>query len=151
PIATVTTVSASSQEGYLWTVNGPATTRARIRATWVSEPSVTDVSDADFTIASPSLTVTFPNAAISVQAGATQAITFTHTLGAGQPVALEISRDSGVTWSLIKTVTTISPSGTDAGVWTVTGPATTQARIRARWVSDPSASDISDADFTVFM
>jgi len=59
-------------------------------------------------------------------------------------VKIELSRDGGATWTTI--AASIANHGSKS--WKVTGPATTHARIRVASLSN-SASDISNADFTI--
>jgi hypothetical protein len=109
--------------------------------------SLTHTATVSLVVSASTITVTAPNTAVTWQSGTTQNVTFTHNLGVGQQVNLDVSRDGGATWGPIGTMTTTSAtSGTYA--WAVTGPSTTQARIR---VSSASAgvSDISNVNFTI--
>jgi hypothetical protein len=146
-ITTFTTTSATSGS-YPWTITGPATPTARIRVEAAENNTVNDVSDVDFTIVNPTITVTAPNTATSWQAGVSKNITFSHTMGTGQPVNIELSRDGGGTWSPIGSMTTTSStSGTFA--WVVTGPTTSAAQVRVKWATDSVVSDTSDVNFTI--
>lgn len=94
------------------------------------------------------VTVTAPNTATSWRASTKQNITFSHKLGVGHVMNIEVSRDAGATWSLITTYTTTSAtSGTYA--WTVSGPATNRALIRVSSASNPLVSDTSDVVFSI--
>ena len=147
PITVLTTTSATTGT-YSWVVSGPATTQARIRATSAANSLVSDTSDVNFTITSPTITVTAPNTAVSWRAGDTKSITFSHSLGVGQVVNIDVSRDGGATWALISPFTTTSAtSGTYA--WVVSGPTTTQARIRVSSALDSTITDIGDVNFTI--
>jgi hypothetical protein len=85
---------------------------------------------------------------VSWRAGDTKNITFSHTLGVGQTVNIDVSRDGGATWSFISTFTTTSAtSGTYA--WVVSGPVTTLAMIRVTWTVDPVVTDMSNVQFTI--
>ncbi len=139
---------AAATGSYVWTVSGAPTNRARIRVSQTANPAANDVSDADFTIAAATVTVTSPNGSGTLKIGAVPNITFTHNLGAGQVMTVEVSRDGAATWSLVGPVTTATAT---SGVlpWVVTGPATTQARIRVSWAADGAVSDISDVNFTI--
>jgi hypothetical protein len=147
PITVLTTTSASTGT-YSWKVTGPPTTQARVRVTSATNPAATDMSDVNFTIVNPVVTVTSPNTAISWRAGDTKNVTFSHTMGVGQQVRIDVSRDSGTSWSPVATYTTTSAtSGTFP--WVVSGPPTSHARIRVSWVIDPTVTDTSDVDFTI--
>ena len=94
------------------------------------------------------MTVTAPNTPVSWNVGTSQAITFTHNLGTGQAVNIDISRDGGGSWTPITTVTTASATSGSFS-WTVSGPTTTQGRIRATWASSGLVNDSSDVNFTI--
>ncbi|MDW8241385.1 MAG: M36 family metallopeptidase, partial [Acidobacteriota bacterium] len=110
------------------TVPGPATTNAFIRVSDAANPATQDTSNAAFTIsATPppaSITVTAPNGGETWQIGTTQTISWT-TTGSIANVKIELSRDGGSTYSTLFTST--PNDGSES--WTVTGPATTQARV----------------------
>jgi hypothetical protein len=147
-VLTTLTTTAAASGAYAWTVTGPPAVAARVRASWASDPTVNDISDVDFALAGPTVTVTSPNGNGTIAIGSTRAITFTHNLGAGELVNLEVSRDGGASWSLLAQVTTAA-TGSGTYSWFVTGPPTSQARIRARWAADSSVCDISDLDFSI--
>jgi len=138
PAATTSTLSVTTPAGtpagtYTLTITGVSGTLTRTTTVALTVPGIT---------------VTAPNTAVSWNMGSTQTVSFTHNLGVGQTVDIDISRDGGASWSLIGTVTTAS--ATSGGFsWTVSGPATTQARIRATWVSSTLVTDTSDVNFTV--
>jgi hypothetical protein len=129
---------------YKWTVKGPATTRARIRITSLTDPIVAGMSDGDFTIGGGSLTVVSPNGGESWRVGSTQRIQWT-SIGLTGHVKIEVSRDGGTSWAPI-----IGDTSDDGHYdWAVKGPATTQARIRITSLSDPTVGDSSDTRFTI--
>jgi hypothetical protein len=130
---------------YPWVVAGPATTTARIRVRWSANPSTLDVSDSNFTIAAPLVTVTSPNTSVRWSPGSTKTITWTSNLGPQATVKLEVSRNSGSTWSTI--ATNVANAG--AYNWIVTGPNTNKARVRVTWSANTSVRDASDMDFSI--
>jgi len=138
PAATTSTLSVTTPAGtptgtYTLTITGVNGTLTRTTTVALTVPGIT---------------VTAPNTAVSWDVGSTQAVSFTHNLGVGQAVNIDISRDGGASWNLITTVTTAS--ATSGGFsWTVTGPATTQALFRATWVSSTLVTDTSDVNFTI--
>src|SRR5215510_9110954 len=93
---------AGSIHSCTWASPGPATSNGRIRVTArdAAGAQVSDVSDAAFTIASgtPSITVTYPNTAINAGIGSLQELKWTHNLGANASVKIELSRDGGLTY-----------------------------------------------------
>jgi hypothetical protein len=138
--------NANTNGTFNWLVAGPTSATARIRVKWTANPALVSQGAVNFTIANPTLTVTAPNTAVSWAVASSQNITFTHNLGAGIPLNVEVSRDSGGTYAAVTTVT--STTATSMTVpWVVTGPATTQARIRVSAAG--LASDASDVDFTI--
>jgi lysyl endopeptidase len=139
-------VAGTANDGsHAWTVTSPLTSAARIRVTSVTYPTVSDVSDENFTIANRSITVTSPNTAVTWISGESNTITWTSANITGT-VNIHINRSySGGTWEQI--VAGTPNDGSHA--WTVTSPLTMAARIRVTSVSYPTVSDVSDADFTI--
>jgi hypothetical protein len=129
-----------------WTVAGPSTTQARFRVTSLTYPSVFDVSNSNFAVVQPSITVTSPNGGEEWRIGTMQTIQWSSVAISGL-VKLELSRDGGTVYE------TLSAGTTNDGVetWTVTGPATSLARIRITSVGTPSVSDVNDAAFAIAM
>jgi hypothetical protein len=126
-----------------WIVTGPATTQGRIRVTSLTDPTVSDTSNANFTIGGGSITVTSPNSGQVWPIGSSNAITW-NSSGLTGNVRIEVSRNGGATWTTI--ISSTPNDGTHT--WLVTGPATTQGRIRVKSVTDPTVSDMSDANVT---
>ena len=138
-------VGSTADDGvHAWTVTGPATSQARIRVTSATDPTVTDVSDANASIGGGSITVVSPNGGEIWPIGSPQNISWTSS-GLTGNVKIEVSRNGGTSW------TSVVGSTADDGVhaWTVTGPATSQARIRVTSVTDPTVTDVSDANATI--
>jgi len=126
-----------------WTITGPATTQARIKVVSVSNPTVFNISHAAFTIAQ-SITITSPDGGESWVVGSSHAITWS-SAGISGNVNIQISRNGGSTWTTI--ISKTPNDGTQ--IWKITGPATTQAKIRVVSVSSPTVFDISDATFII--
>jgi hypothetical protein len=130
-----------------WTVPGPVSTTVRLRVTWTGSAAVTRTSGA-FKMADPFVRVTSPNTNVLWTAGTIRNLTFADNLGTGQVLHLELSRDGGLTFEPITSFTTTSAtSGTFA--WTVTGPPTTQARVRVTWSANSAVTDPSDVNFRI--
>src|SRR5207247_11383784 len=78
--------------------------------------------------------------------GSTQTIAWTHNLGAGSTVDIDVSRDGGATWSPIA-ASIANASGTAGSyAWVVTSPNTTSARFRVR-AAGGAASVTSDSSY----
>jgi hypothetical protein len=148
----LTATPSASQMICAWTPATPASTNARIRVTAITpgRPSVSDASDASFTIANavPVVTVLAPNTAVSWTIGTAQTIRWSHNLGANSSVRIDLSRNEGMTWESIAASVQNSAATSGTFVWTVNGPATTAALIRVAGVGEP-ASDINDVTFSI--
>jgi hypothetical protein len=108
-----------------------STALLRVKAAGQAQPS--DVSDAAFSLVPPAIVMTQPAAGARWLIGANTpapgaAVTLAHNLWPQVSFVCDLSRDGGATW------TNIGPLWTgNSFVWnTVTGPATTRARIRVR-------------------
>ena len=129
-----------------WPVTGATSTQSRIRITSVSTPSITDISDNNFIIASPFITVYDPNGGEVWTQSESQAFTWGGG-GISGNVKIELNRDypSG-TWDVLYAGVPFTNYLQD---WIVTGPSTITARARITSVSSPSVYDFSDANFTI--
>jgi hypothetical protein len=146
-IATVPNTTATTGT-YNWVVTGPATTLGRIRVSWAANPANNDISDVSFTIGAPTITITSPNAAVTWRIGDNRNITFNHNLGVGQVVNIDISRDGGTSFTPIGPFTTTTAT-TGSFPWVVTGPLSTQARVRLTWASDATVTSTSAVNYTI--
>jgi acid phosphatase family membrane protein YuiD len=130
---------------YSWVVTGRST-RARIKVSTISTPTVYDKSDANFTISAGTITVTSPNGGETWYIGDSDNITWNSIHVTGN-VKISISRDGGTNWSVI------TPTGgipnTNSYSWAVIGPATTKARIKVSTVATPTVFDNGDANFII--
>jgi uncharacterized repeat protein (TIGR01451 family) len=127
-----------------WTVAGPATSQALVRISSLSNAAVKDSSNAVFTLGGGSVTVVAPNGGEVWPIGSTRSIQWT-TSGFTGNVKIELSRTGGTTWTTLFGAV----ANTGAQNWVVTGPATTQARLRVSSVVDAGAVDTSDANLTL--
>ena len=133
----------------VWPAPGPVTAAGRIRvvAYDIAGETGSDTSDANFSIASgkPSITVTAPNTAVNWALGSQQLIKWNHNLGPTSLVKLDVTKDGGSTWKPIADA--VPNKGTFP--WTVTGPATRNARIRVSWSANTAVMDVSNTNFTI--
>ncbi len=127
-----------------WMVTGAAAPQALARISSISNPEVVDISNAFFTILQPSISVSAPNGGEDWAIGSSQNITWQSQNQEGD-VNIEASHDGGLTWSPV--VANTQNDGEYA--WTVTGPPTTQGRLRVCSALYLDTSDISDANFII--
>jgi len=136
-------VSTANDGSYSWTVTGPTTSAARVRITSLSQPALSDISNNDFAITLPQLTLSSPNGGETWIAGTSQTVSWTLSGTTGN-VVVQINRSypSG-SW---ESVTTSSGSSYS---WNVTTPTSSAARMRVYLQSSPSIGDTSNANFTI--
>lgn len=139
---TLTTTCAV--DTFVWNVTGGATTTALIRVQLTSDPTITDNSNAVFTIPQPSLTVTAPNGGEQVTLGGTTTLRFTRNYASGAAtIKLNRSYPAGA-WETLTTNCTV-----DTFVWNASGAASTTARISVELTAGGATSDESNANFTL--
>ena len=140
--------NGASNGSFNWTVSGPATTQARIRVTSLSDPSISDASNVNFTVAEPFVTVTRPNLSSHTWGvGTKQTIQWTSNLGSLEKVVIHLSTDGGVTYPIVLLAAT--PSDGKQPVTVQAGWATPTARVQIAWVKNGSVSDSSDQSFAI--
>jgi len=143
------TALAGAARSCVWSSPGPVGASTRLRVTGRDASGNAGSDDSAFPIQAPAIVLTAPNGAQSWGVGSVQRVAWTHNLGAGSLVRVELSRNGGSSW------TTIAPSVTNATAtagffdWTVTGATTTNARVRVVWQANTAINDRSDASFTI--
>ena len=125
------------------------TNQALIRVSPVSYPADGDSSDVPFTLAAPTILVTAPNSNAIWSLGTVRSINWSHDLGTLESVDIELSRDGGTSWELLASNVPNTGNTSRTYAWTVSGPATTAARIRVRWTFDGTVQDLSNANFRI--
>jgi hypothetical protein len=131
---------------YVWAVSGPTTIQTLIKISKL-DGSVSDVSNVNFKIVDPLITVSSPNTAVSWAKGTTQRISWAHNLGTAIYTKIDLSSDNGVTWeSIVGSVLNSSSSGYYD--WPISGSATLQALIKVTR-TDNSISDVSNVAFKI--
>ena len=141
------TTSAPNNGSFSWTVSGTVTTSAIVR---VSSNSTTAVSTSGkFALVAGTVTVTSPNTAVTWLVGSVHAITWTHNAGAGAQFKIEVSRNSGSTWSLVTAAALGSGATSGSYNWTVTAPRVSTARVRVTWTASTSVTDTSNVNFKI--
>jgi hypothetical protein len=134
-----------------WLAPGPVggTVALRVVAATSSGAAIADESDAPVRIAPgvAALRVTAPEDT-SWARGSTREIAWSHTLGAGSRVRVEVSADNGATWTLVAPAVTNATASRGTVLWRVAGLDTTGGRVRVSWL-DGAAMDVSDTTFTI--
>jgi len=140
PTATLTVpLSVPAGTYYVgWTASGGVTEYSVDNNSAVIGSETLEVTD------QRSLTVSSPNGGETWSSGQTEAINWTST-SAGSTVTIEISRNSGSTWSTI----TASTENDGAYDWVVEDPTSEDCRVRVTSIAYPSVADSSDGDFTI--
>ncbi len=132
--------------GYWWQVDNFPTTQGRIKILLQGNRSITDQSDANFTVQrNPYITLLRPNGGEVWTIGQYQNIHWSRQNPGGNTVDIDYSIDNGATWIRIAT----QAQDTGFYLWNVPGPATTTAKARIRFHETPSLSDTSDAGFAI--
>ena len=128
-----------------WTVTGPVSTNARVQIVSDNQPTVNDVSNGDFWILSPSITVQSPNGGEVWTEGQSATIFWASNALTGN-VKLELNRSyPSASWETL--VANTENDGTEN--WIVTAGVSAHARVRITSINLPSVGDTSDADFTI--
>ena len=137
--------SASNTGSYVRNIPSGATTTARLRVVAINHPSVSDTSDANFTVARRTLTVTSPNTAVTWAVGDSNDITWT-SQNLSENVNIEINRSyPSSTWTMI--AANVGNSGTYR--WLVSSPTCGTARIRISGATHSAVRDTSNTNFNI--
>ena len=110
-------------------------------ATVASGQGLGTIADDDAPAAS--ITVLSPNGGQFWRIGSSKELKWS-SVGVSGSLMIELSRDGGATWQVLFA----STANDGSQFWTVTGPTTTQARIRITSLSAP-VSDTSDGNFRI--
>jgi hypothetical protein len=139
-------LSGTANDGdALWTVPNTPSTACRVRIKNASDTSCLDVSDHDFSITSPTVSVVRPDGGERYYEGKAAPIHWT-TSGAISAVKLECSTDGGSTWSEI-----ISSTANDGRYcWSIPSDvSSTMCKVRITDTADLNSYDVSAANFTI--
>jgi hypothetical protein len=139
--------SAPNNGSFTWTVAGTATSSAIVR---VSSNGTTAVGiSGKFSLVAATVTVTSPNTAVTWLVGSVHAVTWTHNMGTGALFKIEVSRNSGSSWSLVTGAASSSGATSGSYNWTVSAPRTSTARIRVTWTTNTAVTDTSNVNFKI--
>jgi Metallo-peptidase family M12B Reprolysin-like/Viral BACON domain len=142
------TASTNNDGTHSWTVPNTISSQYLVKITEASDASVTDTSDATFSVvasgSSATLTLTSPNGGESLAVSSTSAINWTST-GSISNVKLQYSTNNGSSWTNI-----ISSTADDGAYnWTVPNAVSSNCKIKIIDAADASVSDSSDAVFSI--
>ncbi len=137
--------SIANSGSQAWTTTAPATTVARVQILSDAQPSVSDISDANFSIPAQTVTVQSPNGSETWTVGQSGTIAWGSS-GVSGNVRIELNRSfPSANWEVL--FGSAVNDGSES--WIVTSPATSHARVRIFSVSAPYVGDTSDADFSI--
>jgi hypothetical protein len=118
-----------------WSQPGPAASPAILRVAARDTAGNTGVADTTFVLASPAITLTAPAADAAWGAGSLQTIQWTHNLGPGSSVRVEVSHDGGTSWTVLGEVANATAT-TGSLDWLTAEPLTASARVRVVWIAN---------------
>jgi molybdopterin-binding protein len=148
--------SASSGTGgngsYNWPIPANLAPGAdyRIKVTSTTNGTLTDISNNNFTIAAPTITVVSPNGGQNWTRGSERLITWTYTGNPGTFVKIELFRGTVLNRTITSSASTGS-SGNGSFRWLIPSNQTTGTNFRIRLTSTTNATvtDTSNANFTI--
>ncbi|RKY30980.1 MAG: hypothetical protein DRP68_05550, partial [Candidatus Omnitrophota bacterium] len=137
-------VSATSGS-YAWDIPDDVSTTVRVRVTDANDATVTDYSDADFSI-KPSITLTYPVGGEVLVVDSTYDITWS-MVGTIANIKLEYSTDGGSTYPY--TIISSTPAAALSYSWTVPDTISNTCMMRISDAGDSTVNDTSDAYFKI--
>ena len=136
--------TAASTGSYSWVVANSNTSQALVRISDTSDNTLTDQSNAVFTIYTPTITLTSPNGGENWRLGKVQNITWTSASVTN--VKIEYTQNNGTSWTQIIENT---PANSGSYSWTVPNFIINNCKVRISDVSDSNIKDESDSFFSV--
>jgi hypothetical protein len=132
----------ASQLSYVWTIPNTPSSQCLVKVSSTTR-SISDVSNAVFTIIAPTVTLLYPNGGESFGASTGQYIEWNYS--SISTVKLEYSTNNGTSWSTIGT----SPAVDKYANWIPPAMVGTQYLIRVSDNSDANVNDVSDVNFSI--
>jgi hypothetical protein len=141
----VVLASVANDGDALWTVPNTPSATCRLRITSTEDDSCLDLSNQDFSIIRPTISVLRPDGGETYYAGRQAPIHWT-TSGSFVDARLEFSTDAGGSWAVI----TSSTANDGDYCWSVPeGLSKTTCRVRVTDAADSGTYDASAANFTI--
>jgi len=140
----------TGSRGWKIPLNQAPGTDYSIRVTSTSHGAYTDMSDSDFTIAVPTITVVSPNSAETWAAGSMQTIRWSYTGNPGTYVKIELLK-GGVVNRIIRSFAWKGSGGNGSYNWhipSILAPGS-DYRIRVTSTTNGAYTDTGDSDFTI--
>jgi len=142
---TVAVFKTANTGSYAWNIPDAETTHALIKIIDENDAQVVDVSDSNFEIVLPTITITSPNGGELLYATGNYEIKWSSTGSISNNLKLEYSANNGVTWTQIA----IGQANSGIYSWNIADVTTDTALIRVTDVSRQSVNDISNAVFSI--
>jgi len=137
------TSSVSNTGSYTWLVPNTPSLYCLVRVSDYGNNLTNDVSNVNFIISAPTITVNSPNGGENWTGCSSQTISWSKQ-GTSNNDKIEVSYDGGTTWSTI-----ISSTSGTSYTWTVPNTPSNNCLIRVTDVSIPAATDVSNAAFHI--
>jgi photosystem II stability/assembly factor-like uncharacterized protein len=131
---------------YDWTVPNTPSTHCFVKVSNSNDLSIFDISDSEFTIAAPSLTIIAPNGGETYESGNTYYLQF-EDLGVDS-VMIEYSTDGGINWNLISSSFN-AYDGNNFYTWLVPNSPSNNCLLRIKDVLNGVITDVSDFPFAI--
>ncbi len=129
---------------YNWPIPNTPTTQGLVRITDVADGTINDVSNANFTIPAPTITVTSPNGGERWNIGLQKNITWNSTSVVN--VKIEYSTNMGSSWN---TIINSTAAINRTYPWTIPNTPTVYGLVRITDVSNGTVSDQSNSIFSI--
>jgi hypothetical protein len=144
----VTIIDSTSDAGkkYTWTVPEFTNSTVKVRVSKHDENIINDVSDNDFRIYVPTITVTAPNTNVSLLAGANYQITWTSNDVTN--VNIEYSTDGGINW--LPPIVSNYDATLGNYTWLVPNTLSNNCLVKISKSDELAINDISDTAFRIY-
>jgi len=138
--------TSASTGSYSWTIPNSVSNNCKVRITDAGNNSITDQSDAFFTISAPAATITLtsPNGGENWTVGSTHNITWSQT--GVTNVKLEYTSNNGTSWNQIVASTSAS---TGSYSWEIPNSVSNICKVKVTSTINSLISDESNAQFTI--
>jgi DNA-binding beta-propeller fold protein YncE len=151
-IVASTSIGGGGTGSYIWTVptSQLAGSDYRVKVTSTSDSTYYDISDTDFSIVAPSISVVTPNGGEVWSAGTQYTLEWSYTGSPGSSVKIELLKGGAVNRTITGS-TTIGSGGSGTYLWTIPSAQITDAdyAIRVTSISNSTYYDTSDGPFTI--